>query len=65
MKRTQDLRKGMRAVTAAMFLAAALASMGCSNNALMNPQQGNQAVNGQTANAAGHELNPAGHEVNP
>ena len=65
MKRTQDLRKGMRAVTAAMFLAAALASMGCSNNALMNPQQGNQAVNGQTANAAGNDLKPAGNDLKP
>ena len=65
MKRTQDLRKGMRAVTAAMFLAAALAAMGCSNNALMNPQQNNQAVNGQTANAAGNDLKPAGNDLKP
>ncbi len=66
MERTRELRSGLKAVAAAMFLVAALASMGCSNNALLNPQPSQGAQGGvTTANQGGHEVQPAGHEVQP
>ncbi len=65
MKRTNDLRSGLKAAAMVVFFAAAAVSTGCSNNALMNPQipQSTQSV--QTANAAGNNVNPAGNNVNP
>ena len=66
MERTKGAKSGLKATAAAMFLVAALASMGCSNNALMNPQPSQTAQGGDTTtNGAGHELQPAGHEVQP
>ncbi len=65
MKRSSDLRSGLRAAAAAVFFAAALLSTGCSNNALLNPQADQVVQGGQTANGAGHELDPAGHELDP
>jgi hypothetical protein len=54
-------------VMTAMFLAAALASTGCGQNALLNPTADQvQAAGGSTsASTAGHSSNPAGHGSNP
>ena len=66
MERTRELRSGLKAAAAAMFLVAALASMGCSSNALMNPQPTQNAQGGQvTSNPGGHVQNPGGHVQNP
>ena len=66
MERISGLRSGMRAAAAGLFLVAALASMGCSNNALMNPQPSQGTQGGvTTANQGGHEVQPSGHEVQP
>jgi hypothetical protein len=56
----------MRAAAAGLFLVAALASMACSNNALMNPQPSQGAQGGQVANSSGGQLqNPGGQLQNP
>jgi len=65
MKRSKDLRSGLRAATAAVFLAAALLSTGCSNNALMNPQPNLSAQGTSSASAAGNEAKPAGNDMKP
>jgi hypothetical protein len=71
MERTKGLKRGLKAATTAVFLAAALLSTGCGQNALVNPltdqAQGQSVVNtaGQELKPAGHELKPAGHEVKP
>ena len=68
MERSKVIQSGMKKVITAMFLAAALASTGCSQNALLNPtaDQIQSAGSGSSsANNTGHELNPVGHEVNP
>ena len=65
MERTNGLKARMKKAAAAMFLAAALASTGCGQNAVMNPIVDDSAVSEQTANAAGHQQNPAGHQQNP
>ena len=67
MERTKNLVSGLKAVTAAVFLAAALLSTGCSNNALMNPQMPSSSKGVQTAQTVGGtESNPTGGtESNP
>ncbi|HEY3155991.1 MAG TPA: hypothetical protein VGK76_05100 [Candidatus Eisenbacteria bacterium] len=67
MERTRNLKNGLKAATVAFFLAAALLSTGCSNNALMNPQPDLGAQGSQTAHpTGGNELNPTGgNELNP
>lgn len=68
MERSKGLKSGLKKAAAAMFLAAALASTGCGQNALLNPtaDQVQAAGSGSsTANATGHESNPAGHNFNP
>jgi hypothetical protein len=65
MKRSNGLRAGLNRAAAVLFLAAALASTGCGQNALVNPVvEDETTVNGQTAQAAGREVNTAGREVN-
>ena len=68
MERSKVIQSGMKKVITAMFLAAALASTGCSQNALLNPtaDQIQSAGSGSSfANASGHGSNPAGHASNP
>lgn len=48
MKRTDGRTKRSRAAVAGLFLLVALASAGCSGNALMNPQVDQTATSGQT-----------------
>jgi len=64
MERTRNLKSGLKAAAAVVFLAAALLSTGCSTNALMNPQP-NLAQGGTTAHSDGHPTNPSGHTSNP
>jgi hypothetical protein len=45
-----------------LFLAAALASTGCGQNALVNPVVDQTTVNGQTANA-GRQLENPGRQL--
>lgn len=67
MERTKNLVSGLKVATVAVFLAAALLSTGCSNNALMNPQMPSSAKSATTAQTVGGgEVNPVGGgEVNP
>jgi hypothetical protein len=66
MERTKGVQKGAKALLTAMFLAAALASTGCGQNALLNPTS-DQLSGGtsQTANKAASDLNPAASDLNP
>ena len=66
MERTNGIQKAMKTAATVLFLAAAMASTGCGQNALLNPTAAQVAGAGSsTYNASGHEVNPAGHEVNP
>jgi len=60
MKRTDGRTKRSRAAVAGLFLLVALASAGCSGNALMNPQVDQTATTSGNADAAGNNLRPAG-----
>jgi hypothetical protein len=66
MERSRGVKSGAAAAVRAMFLAAALVSAGCGENALMNPTatdmtQGQQMVQNQ----AGQDLRPAGQNYRP
>lgn len=67
MGRSRGLQSGLKKVVSVVFLAAALASTGCGQNALLNPtaEQVEAGVGSESANQAGHSLNPAGHTLNP
>jgi hypothetical protein len=68
MERSKGTQSGLKRVMTAMFLAAALASTGCGQNALLNPTAGQVQAAGtgsSSASTASHDLNPAGHEINP
>jgi len=68
MERSRGIQKEWKKVVTAMALAAALASTGCSGNALLNPTADHvQAAGsgGGSASTAGHNANPSGHNVNP
>jgi len=64
MERTGGMKKGLRLVATGLFLMAALSSMGCGQNALMNPLAPAQNQ-GAVANTAGNTMNPAGNNLNP
>jgi predicted small lipoprotein YifL len=66
MERTKGLQKGAKKLLAAMFLAAALASTGCGQNALLNPTA-DQVSGGtsQTSNKTSSDLNPVSADLNP
>jgi hypothetical protein len=51
MERSRGLQSGMKKVVAAMFLATALASTGCGQNALLNPTAGEVAGSGDANQA--------------
>lgn len=65
MKRSNGLRAGMKRAAAVLFLAAALASTGCGQNALMNPVVDEATVNGQTAQAGGQMQHHGGQLQKP
>ena len=67
MERTKKLVSGLKVATVAVFLAAALLSTGCSNNALMNPQMPSSSQGVQTAQpVGGDQANPVGgDQANP
>lgn len=66
MKRSSGLRAGMKRAAAALFFAAALASTGCGQNALVNPVVDDQTtVNGQTVVAGGQMQRPGGQMQKP
>ena len=66
MERTNGIQSGVKRLLMALCLAAALASTGCGQNALMNPTS-DQLSGGtsQTANKATENVNPASENVNP
>jgi hypothetical protein len=65
MERTKGIQNGAKRLLTALFLAAALASTGCSGNALMNPTADQVSGGNSTTNNAGEMVNPAGEMVNP
>ena len=65
MERTGGMKKGLRLAATGLFLMAALSSMGCGQNALMNPLAPNANNQGTVANTAGNTMNPAGNNLNP
>ena len=66
MERTKGVQNGAKALLTAMFLAAALASTGCGQNALLNPTS-DQLSGGtsQTANKTTENVNPVSENLNP
>ncbi len=65
MERSNGTKKGLRLVATTIFLAAALLSTGCGQNALMNPVSDPAQEQGAAINNAGTNLNPAGTNLNP
>jgi hypothetical protein len=68
MERSKEIQSGLKKMATVLFLAAALASTGCGQNALLNPTADQVQAAGtgsSSASTASHELNPASHEVNP
>jgi hypothetical protein len=65
MERSNGLKKGLKLAATGLFLMAALSSMGCGQNALMNPLAPTSANQGTVANPAGNTMNPAGNTMNP
>ena len=63
MERSSAVKQGLRVVLTSVFLAAALLSTGCSDNALMNPLNETVQDGGQT-NAARTDVNAARTDVN-
>jgi hypothetical protein len=64
MERSSAVKQGLRLVATSVFLAAALLTTGCGENALMNPV--NETVqDGGTVNAAKNDAQPARNETQP
>ena len=64
MERSSAVKQGLRVVAMSVFLAAALLTTGCGDNALMNPV-GDSVQDGGTVNAAKHDAQPAKHDAQP
>jgi hypothetical protein len=66
MERIKGVQNGAKMLLTALFLATALASTGCGQNALLNPTA-DQISGGtsQTANKATQDLNPTAQDLNP
>lgn len=64
MERSSAVKQGLRVAAMSVFLAAALLTTGCGDNALMNPV-GDQVQDGGTVNAARNEPQPARNEPQP
>lgn len=68
MGRSRGIQNGLKKVATVVFLAAALASTGCGQNALLNPTADQLQAAGAGSSSfsnAGHDANPAGHDANP
>jgi hypothetical protein len=66
MERSKGFKSGLKKAATAMFLAAALASTGCGQNALLNPTADQvQAAGSGSANLSGNTMHPAGNTMNP
>ena len=63
MERSSAVKQGLRLVATSVFLAAALLTTGCGENALMNPV-GDQVQDGGTVNAARTDVNAARTDIN-
>lgn len=64
MERSKVIQSGLKKVATVLFLAAALASTGCSQNALLNPTpQQIQAADSGTSNGAAGNMNPASGQL--
>ncbi len=66
MERTKGIQNGAKKLLTALFLAAALASTGCGQNALLNPTA-DQLSGGtnQTSNKTTENVNPVSENLNP
>ena len=66
MERTKRIQSGAKKLLMALCLAAALASTGCGQNALLNPTA-DQVSGGtsQTSNKTASDLNPVAADLNP
>jgi len=65
MERTNGIQKAMKTAATVLFLAAAMASTGCGQNALLNPTAAQVAAGSSSYSQAGSNLNPAGSNLNP
>jgi hypothetical protein len=65
MERTKGIQSGAKKVLTAMFLAAALVSTGCGQNALLNPTADQLQAGNQVPSKASENLNPASENLNP
>jgi hypothetical protein len=65
MERSRGMKRAKAAAIKVLVLAAAIASTGCSGNALMNPVQNSSAQGGQTASLSGQTNHPAGQLSRP
>jgi hypothetical protein len=66
MERTKGIQNGAKRLLTALFLAAALASTGCSGNALLNPTADQfSGSTSQTSNKTAQDLNPTAQDLNP
>jgi outer membrane murein-binding lipoprotein Lpp len=63
MEKSSAVKQGLRLVATSVFLAAALLTTGCGDNALMNPV-GDTVQDGGTVNAARTDVNAARTDVN-
>ena len=66
MERTNRIQNAVKKAAAVLFLAAAMASTGCGQNALLNPTPAQVAGAGSSSyNAASTDLHPASTDLNP
>lgn len=65
MERSKRIQSGLKKAATVLFLAAALASTGCGQNALLNPTpQQVQAAGSGSFNGAGKDMNPTSADPN-
>ena len=64
MEKSSAVKQGLRLVATSVFLAAALLTTGCGDNALMNPV-GETVQSGATVNAARNDAQPAKNDAQP
>ena len=71
MERTNGWAQGLKKAAVLLALMAAMASMGCGQNALLNPTAdqvlaaGGGANQSKTVDSGTHDPNPAAHDPNP
>ena len=64
MERSKVIQSGLKKVATVLFLAAALASTGCSQNALLNPTPQQVQAAGGSFNASSKNANPSDTQPN-